>query len=104
MWRQAPTSNPNIHQLYKFKVLVPTYPPEDALVDDEGRKWCKQEGSVHEFFEWDGEYWFVWFKKTRTTQPEVPKEGDVVFDKTIKKVYQYRNLKRAIVLFEKSIN
>lgn len=95
MWKQTPTSNPNVHQLYKYKVLVPTYPPEDVLIDEEGRKWAKQEDSVHEFFEWEGDYWFVWFKKS-----VVPQEGDIVFDKTIEKVFRYRDLKRAVVVFK----
>lgn len=65
------------------------------MIDEEGRKWAKQEESVNEFFEWEGDYWFVWFKRR-----SVPQEGDVVFYKTIEKVYQYRDVKRAVVVFK----
>ena len=91
MWR---SKTPYENQLYKYKILVPTYPPENAIDDNEGRKWVRQEDSGVDYYAWEGDFWFVWFPR-RTA----PQEGDVVFDKTVNRVYRYRNIKRAVVEF-----
>ena len=72
--------------MLQYKV-PPKRPPDAIKVEDS--YWKKQEGT----FAWEGNYWYVWFKK-------MPKIGDIVFDQRIANIYQYRNLKKAIVKLE----
>lgn len=67
---------------------IPPKRPDDAIkVGD--TYWKKHSGT----FAWEGNYWYVWFKK-------IPEVGDIVFEQRIEEIYHYRNYKKAIVKLE----
>lgn len=65
--------------LRKFRVPVPSRPPEKAITDCRGRKWIQVEPKEEDedfFIEWDGDYWYVWFQGSEL---ECPEEGEVIY-------------------------
>ena len=60
--------------LRKYRNPVPSKAPKDALVDSTGRKWARAGDVVDQFYTWDGDYWYVWFKGK--LQP--PEEDEVI--------------------------
>lgn len=60
--------------LRKYRNPVPSKPPENAITDSTGRQWVRSCTISNEFYSWDGDYWYVWFKG----KLEPPEEGETI--------------------------
>jgi len=80
-----------------FKIQVPRKIDDDALKDGQGRWWIKigDRNVEPSWTQWDNtnEY-YCWF-----TKADRPEEGEFIqlFQKKVQSVYQYRNIKRAVI-------
>lgn len=85
-------------ELQDFKIQVPSRIPEDAVQDKLGRWWkeVSEETESKRRTQWSYEKntYYCWFRRQKR-----PEEGEYVLEMKIKNVYQYRDIKRAVVEF-----
>jgi hypothetical protein len=87
-----------MNDLRQFQIQVPTKIPFGVSKDENGRSWIEAQNVKDKWTIWEDtneNTYYCWFRGKKR-----PSVGEVVFDKIIRSVYQYKNNKRAVVQLE----